>query len=121
MRHDAEGPRSQSRCDHRASANPGCETRRTVRKFAPLTRQSIVGASEAATLVQASEAAMTRHPKERPDPQGGLSRREVLKRSAAASLLLPGAAAVLDACSKPGTTPSGGGSHANGPGTGSYW
>src|SRR5215471_20053802 len=53
---------------------------------------------------------MARHPKERPAWGGGMTRREVLKRSAAA---------FLDACSKPGTTSSG--SHAHGPGTGSYW
>jgi len=49
-----------------------------------------------------------------------MTRREILKRSAAAgALALPGAA-ILEACTKPGTT-SGGGSHANGPGVGSYW
>jgi spermidine/putrescine transport system substrate-binding protein len=49
-----------------------------------------------------------------------MTRREVLKRSAAASLALPSMAAILDACSKPGTSPGGGG-HANGPGVGKYW
>ena len=41
---------------------------------------------------------MARHPKERPAGREGMTRRELLKRSAAASLMLPGAAAVLDAC-----------------------
>jgi spermidine/putrescine transport system substrate-binding protein len=49
-----------------------------------------------------------------------MTRREILRRSAAAgALALPGAA-ILDACTKPGTT-SGGGSHAQGPGVGKYW
>ena len=48
-----------------------------------------------------------------------MTRRELLKRSAAASLALPGAAAFLDACAKPGTTSSS--THANGPGVGRYW
>ncbi|MGN6679719.1 MAG: polyamine ABC transporter substrate-binding protein, partial [Streptosporangiaceae bacterium] len=49
-----------------------------------------------------------------------MTRRDILRRSAAAAALsLPGAA-ILDACTKPGTT-SGGGSHAQGPGVGSYW
>jgi spermidine/putrescine transport system substrate-binding protein len=48
-----------------------------------------------------------------------MTRREILKRSAAAgALALPGAA-ILDACTKPGTTS--GGAHAQGPGTGQYW
>ena len=64
---------------------------------------------------------MARHPKERAARQTGMTRREVLKRSAAASLALPGAAMLLDACTKPGTVSSGGGSHAQGPGEGSYW
>src|SRR5712692_4653232 len=62
---------------------------------------------------------MARHPKERQAGHGGMTRREVLKRSAAASLALPGAAAILDACSKPGSTSVG--AHANGPGVGKYW
>jgi spermidine/putrescine transport system substrate-binding protein len=49
-----------------------------------------------------------------------MTRREVLKRSAAASLALPSMAAILDACSKPGTGPSSS-SHAHGPGVGKYW
>jgi spermidine/putrescine transport system substrate-binding protein len=49
-----------------------------------------------------------------------MTRRDVLKRSAAASLAVPSLAAILEACSKPGTSP-GGGSHANGPGVGKYW
>jgi spermidine/putrescine transport system substrate-binding protein len=62
---------------------------------------------------------MARHPKERPTWPGGMTRREILKRSAAAgALALPGAA-ILDACTKPGTTS--GGAHAQGPGTGQYW
>ena len=66
-----------------------------------------------------SEAAMARHPKERPARQGSMTRRDVLKRTAAASLTLPWAAAILDACSKPGSVSSV--AHANGPGVGSYW
>ena len=38
------------------------------------------------------------HPRER----SGLSRREFLRRSAGAAVALPGMAALLDACSKPG-------------------
>jgi spermidine/putrescine transport system substrate-binding protein len=38
-----------------------------------------------------------------------------------ASLALPSAAAILDACSKPGSSSSASGTHANGPGVGSYW
>ena len=63
---------------------------------------------------------MARHPKERPAQRDGMTRRELLKRSAAASLALPGAAAVLDACAKPGTV-STSSAHANGTGVGSYW
>ncbi len=64
---------------------------------------------------------MARHPKERPASYGGMTRRDVIKRSAAAaSLALPGAA-ILDACSKPGTGGPGVGSHANGPGVGKFW
>jgi spermidine/putrescine transport system substrate-binding protein len=48
-----------------------------------------------------------------------MTRRDILKRSAAAgALALPGAA-ILEACTKPGTTS--GGAHANGPGVGKYW
>ena len=65
---------------------------------------------------------MARHPKERPASHGGISRREFLKRSAATSLALPGAAAILDACAKPGSTVSASSAHASGgPGAGSYW
>jgi spermidine/putrescine transport system substrate-binding protein len=64
---------------------------------------------------------MARHPKERPAPREGITRRELLKRSAAASLVLPSAAAILDACSKPGTVSSPSSAHANGPGSGGYW
>src|SRR3954469_20649123 len=65
---------------------------------------------------------MARHPKERPASHGGMSRREFLKRSAATSLALPGAAAILDACAKPGGTVSASSAHASGgPGAGSYW
>src|SRR5215468_1431018 len=66
-----------------------------------------------------SEAAMARHPKERPARQGTMTRRDVLRRTAAASLALPSAAALLEACAKPGTTSSG--AHAHGPGVGTYW
>ena len=62
---------------------------------------------------------MARHPKERPASQEGMTRREVLKRSAAASLALPSAAALLEACAKPGAVSSG--AHAHGPGVGKYW
>src|SRR5579859_2097143 len=64
---------------------------------------------------------MARHPRERPTGHGGMTRRDMLKRSAAAaSFTLPGAA-ILDACSKPGATAPGGSSHANGPGVGKFW
>src|SRR5262249_50559472 len=62
---------------------------------------------------------MARHTKERRRDLGGMTRREVLKRSVAASLALPGAAALLEACARPGATSEG--SHANGPGAGKYW
>src|SRR5262249_53975628 len=62
---------------------------------------------------------MARHPKERPARQGSLTRREILKRSAAASLTLPWAAAILDACAKPGSVRSG--APSSGPGVGKYW
>ena len=63
---------------------------------------------------------MAGHPKERPASHEGMTRRQLLKRSAAASLALPGAVAFLDACSKPGTVTSAS-THANGPGEGTYW
>ena len=63
---------------------------------------------------------MARHPKERPASHEGVTRRQLLKRSAAASLALPGAAMFLDACSKPGTVTSAS-THASGPGVGTYW
>jgi spermidine/putrescine transport system substrate-binding protein len=63
---------------------------------------------------------MARHPKERPASYEGMTRRELLKRSAAASLLLPSAAAILEACSKPGAVSSSS-THTNGPGAGRYW
>ena len=59
---------------------------------------------------------MSRHPRERPS---GFSRRDFLRRSAAAAVATPSLAAILAACTKPGTvTPV---SSANGPGTGKYW
>src|SRR5260370_39222029 len=63
---------------------------------------------------------MARHPKERLVWGGGMRGREVLKRSAAASRALPGAAAFRVAWAKPGAVSSSG-THANGPGVGSYW
>jgi len=48
---------------------------------------------------------MSRHPRER---RTGLSRREFLRRSIGAAVALPSAAAILAACSKPGTTSSDG-------------
>src|SRR6201989_2629810 len=63
---------------------------------------------------------MARHPRERPAPHEGMTRRQLLQRSAAASLALPGAVAFLVACSKPGTVTSAS-THANGPGAGTYW
>jgi spermidine/putrescine transport system substrate-binding protein len=63
---------------------------------------------------------MARHPKEQSAWQGGMTRRELLKRSAAASLALPAAAVILDACAKPGTVSSTS-AHASGPGVGSFW
>jgi spermidine/putrescine transport system substrate-binding protein len=59
------------------------------------------------------------HPRERRTPFGGLSRREFLKRSAIAAAATPSLAAVLAACTKPGTVATT--SHASGPGTGKYW
>lgn len=46
-----------------------------------------------------------RHPLDR---RPGLSRRDFLRSSLGAAALLPSAAAILAACSKPGTTPAGG-------------
>src|SRR5215472_6218503 len=63
---------------------------------------------------------MARHPKERSAGQEGMTRRELLKRSAAISLALPSAAVLLEACSKPGAV-STSSTHTNGPGVGSYW
>src|SRR5215467_14441624 len=61
---------------------------------------------------------MSRHPRERPAPQG-FSRRHFLRKSATAAIATPSLAAILAACTKPGTvTPV---SSANGPGTGKYW
>ena len=61
------------------------------------------------------------HPRERvpgPYPRS-LSRRDFLRRTAGAAIALPTLGAVLDACTKPGTTPTGGGSSAsNAVGTG---
>ncbi|MEX2274446.1 MAG: substrate-binding domain-containing protein [Actinomycetota bacterium] len=49
------------------------------------------------------------HPKDRRTRTGELSRREFLRRAAAAGIALPSAAAILAACGDEGTTPSGGG------------
>lgn len=62
---------------------------------------------------------MAGHPRERRTPFGGLSRREFLRRSAVAAAATPSLAAILAACTKPGTAPTT--SHASGPGTGKYW
>src|SRR5262249_62377862 len=99
-------------------ARRGCGSGNVVRRFieSPVKARSIQRLKHWCR----SEAAMSKHPKERPASQAGMSRRELLKRSAAASLALPGAAMILEACSKPGTVSSGG-THANGPGVGSYW
>jgi spermidine/putrescine transport system substrate-binding protein len=67
---------------------------------------------------------VARHPRERWIPPGGLSRRDFLKRTGGAALAAPSIAAILAACTKPGTVASGGpsaGSSAGGPGTGKYW
>src|SRR5438874_6257061 len=66
------------------------------------TGQSAFDISSRQDIGERVWAAMARHPKERPAQRDGMTRRELLKRSAAASLALPGAAAVLDACAKPG-------------------
>jgi spermidine/putrescine transport system substrate-binding protein len=55
-----------------------------------------------------------RHPRDR---RPALSRRDFLRRSIGAAALLPSASAILAACSKPGTTPAGGGGGGTG-GTG---
>ncbi|HXY73027.1 MAG TPA: spermidine/putrescine ABC transporter substrate-binding protein [Actinomycetota bacterium] len=61
---------------------------------------------------------MTGHPRERWN-RDGISRRAFLQRSAVAAAATPSLAAILAACTKPGTaTPV---SSANGPGTGKYW
>ena len=49
---------------------------------------------------------MSRHPRER---RTGLSRREFLRRSIGAAVVLPSASAILAACSKPGSDAGGGG------------
>jgi spermidine/putrescine transport system substrate-binding protein len=67
---------------------------------------------------------MGRHPRERRIHPAGLSRRDFLKRTGGAALAAPSLAAILAACTKPGTTPVGGGSSSggrSGPGTGSFW
>jgi len=62
------------------------------------------------------------HPRERRVPPSGLSRRDFLRRSAVAAAATPSLAAILAACTKPGTTPSGSGpSGSNGPGDGKFW
>lgn len=53
-----------------------------------------------------------RHPRER---RSGMSRREFLRTTAGAAALLPSAAAILAACAKPGTTPSGSTGSTTGP------
>ncbi|HEY1330082.1 MAG TPA: extracellular solute-binding protein [Actinomycetota bacterium] len=58
------------------------------------------------------------HPRER-YPRG-FDRRTFLKRSAGAAVALPGLAAILDACTKPGTVATGPSASA-GPGTGKFW
>ncbi len=55
---------------------------------------------------------MSPAPRERPR---GLSRREFLRRSLGTAVVLPSAAAILAACSKPGTTSSGGTATGGGP------
>ena len=54
---------------------------------------------------------MSAHPRRRPS---ALSRRDFLRRSLGAAVALPSAAAILAACSKPGTTSSSGGTTGNG-------
>jgi spermidine/putrescine transport system substrate-binding protein len=60
---------------------------------------------------------MARHPRER--YPNGLSRREFLKRSAGAAVAVPSLAAILEACTKPGTVTAG--PTKSGPGTGKFW
>jgi spermidine/putrescine transport system substrate-binding protein len=57
------------------------------------------------------------HPRER-RPGTPLDRREFLRRGAGAAVALPTLAAILDACSKPGATPSVGGGGGNAIGSG---
>jgi spermidine/putrescine transport system substrate-binding protein len=67
---------------------------------------------------------LARHPRDRRIPPAGLSRRDFLKRSGGAALAAPSLAAILAACTKPGTTPVGGGSSSggrSGPGQGKFW
>jgi len=64
---------------------------------------------------------MVMHPRERPGQRGGISRREFLRRSAGTAAAVPSVAAILAACSKPGTLPPSSSARANGPGTGKYW
>jgi spermidine/putrescine transport system substrate-binding protein len=54
---------------------------------------------------------MSAHPRQRPS---ALSRRDFLRRSLGVAVALPSAAAILAACSKPGTTNSGGGATGDG-------
>jgi len=63
---------------------------------------------------------MGRHPRERPG-SGGFSRRDFLRGSAAAAVATPSLAAILAACTKPGTATPVGSANAGGPGTGKYW
>ena len=49
---------------------------------------------------------MSRHPRER---RTGLSRREFLRRSIGAAVVLPSASAILAACAKPGSDTGGDG------------
>jgi spermidine/putrescine transport system substrate-binding protein len=59
------------------------------------------------------------HPRERRSPSSGFSRRDFLKRTGGAALAAPSLAAILAACTKPGTLPPS--SQASGPGQGAYW
>ena len=54
---------------------------------------------------------MSAHPRQRPS---ALSRRDFLRRSLGVAVALPSAAAILAACSKPGTTSSSGAATGNG-------
>jgi spermidine/putrescine transport system substrate-binding protein len=60
------------------------------------------------------------HPRQRPGP-GGFSRRDFLRRSATAAVAAPGLAAILAACTKPGTVPVSSPGTKSGPGVGKYW